>query len=106
MRNKVVALAACLVMMGAGMLWAEDAKTESKEVTLKGTQVCAKCNLKEADACQDVLEVKDGDKTVKYYMTKDKSFKHQCSGSKENVTVTGTVTEKDGKKWVKVTKAE
>ena len=43
MRTKVAALAAGLVMMGAGMLWAEDAAA-NKEVTLKGTMECTSVN--------------------------------------------------------------
>ena len=108
MRNRVAVLAACVLMMGAGMLWADDA---AKEVTLKGTRLCAKCNLKVADKCQDVLQVKEGDATVNYYMSDLKDSKvvksgHVCNGSKENVSVTGVVSEKDGKKWIAVSKVE
>ena len=109
MRNKVAAFVACVMMVSAGLLWAEDAKKD--ETTLKGTRLCAKCNLKIADKCQDVLQVKEGDATVNYYMADMKDSKvvksgHVCSGSKENVTVTGVVSEKDGKKWIEVSKVE
>jgi hypothetical protein len=80
------------------------------EVTLTGNVVCAKCTLKKADAkqCQDVLVVKDGDKTVEYYVAKNdvsEKFGHVCSGEKA-ATVTGTVAEKDGKTWITPTKME
>lgn len=88
-----------------GIARAEDAPA-AKEVTLKGTQQCAKCSLHEADKCQDVLTVKEGDKSVNYYLTKGDAVKHKCQGTTENVSVTGTVEEKDGKKWVKVSKLE
>ncbi len=80
------------------------------ETTLTGTVVCAKCTLKKADAkeCQNVLVVKDGDKAGEYYLTKNavsEKFGHVCSGEKP-ATVTGTVAEKDGKKWLTATKME
>jgi hypothetical protein len=82
----------------------------AEPVTLTGKVMCAKCTLKKADAkeCQDVLVVKDGDKTAEYYVEKNdvaKAFGHQCSGEKPAV-VTGKVTETDGKKWISATKME
>jgi len=80
------------------------------ETTLTGSVMCAKCSLKKADAkeCQDVLVVKDGDKTSEYYVEKNevsKAFGHVCKDQKSAV-VTGKVTEKDGKKWISATKME
>ena len=82
--------------------------TAGDETTLTGKIMCAKCALKKADAkeCQDVLVVKDGDKTAEYYVEKNdvaKAFGHVCGGEKPAV-VTGAVTEKDGKKWISATK--
>jgi len=81
------------------------------EATYSGSIMCAKCTLKKADAktCQDVLVVKD-DKgaTTEYYVTKNavaEKFGHVCSGETP-ATVTGTVTEKDGKKWIEPSKME
>jgi hypothetical protein len=84
--------------------------TAGDEVTVTGKVMCAKCSLKKADAkeCQDVLVVKDGDKAAEYYVEKNevaKKFGHVCSGEKAAV-VTGTVSEKDGKKWISATKME
>ena len=80
------------------------------DTTLTGSVVCAKCTLKKADAkqCQDVLVVKDGDKTSEYYITKNpvaEKFGHTCSGQKP-ATVTGSVETKDGKTWITPTKME
>ena len=81
-----------------------------EETTVTGKVMCAKCTLKKADAtkCQDVLVVKDGDKTAEYYVVKNavaEKFGHTCSGEKAAV-VTGTVSEKDGKKWITPSKME
>ena len=48
---------------------ADDKKAETK--TLEGKLVCTKCKLSETDACGNALQVKEGDKTVTYYI-KDK----------------------------------
>jgi hypothetical protein len=84
--------------------------TAGDEMTLTGKVMCAKCALKKADAtkCQDVLVVKDGDKTTEYYVEKNpvsEKFGHVCKDEKA-ATVTGKVTEKDGKKWISASKME
>lgn len=83
----------------------------SEEKTLSGNVMCAKCTLKKADAkeCQDVLVVKD-DKgaTSEYYIVKNavaEQFGHVCQGE-QAATVTGTIAEKDGKKWIEASKME
>ncbi len=79
---------------------------EDKEVTLKGKITCAKCDLKLEKECMNVIQVKDGDKTVTYYFDPaKKEHKEVCTAAKEG-TVVGTVSEKDGKKIVKVSKVE
>jgi hypothetical protein len=77
--------------------------------TLKGEMVCAKCYLKRPDAkeCQDVLMVKDaGGTTAEYYVTKNKVATESGEACMEPVaaTITGTVSEKDGRKWITATK--
>jgi hypothetical protein len=85
--------------------------TAAEEVTLSGTVVCAKCSLKKADAkeCQDVLVTKDASGNMaEYYIAANevsKKFGHACTTEKA-ATVTGTVTEKDGKKWIAASKME
>jgi hypothetical protein len=51
---------ALLLVSGAG------AADETK--TLKGTLLCGKCTLKVCDECTNVLQVKEGDKTVDYFI--------------------------------------
>lgn len=82
--------------------------------TITGDAVCAKCALKEAPKCQNVVMVKDGDKTVNYYLTGAASQKAHgglgiCTASKAapiKVKVTGEVAEKDGKQTVEVSKID
>lgn len=87
-----------------------DPKDTPKEVKLEGTMVCGKCKLKETDACSNVVQVKEGDKTVSYYL-KDEGAKAayhgECCQKAAKVKVTGgKVTEKDGKKWLEGAKVE
>lgn len=84
-----------------------------KEVTLTGTMVCAKCGLKEPGVkkCTNAIQVKDGEMTVTYFLD-DKGngetyHEGLCGGgTKAGAKVTGTTSEKDGKRWVKATKVE
>ena len=81
---------------------------EEKAVTMEGKVTCPKCELKKADKCATVLVVKKGDEETIYWFDKDshsKDHKEICSEGKA-AKVTATVTEKDGKKWLKVTKLE
>jgi hypothetical protein len=85
------------------------AAKEGKEVTITGEGKCAKCSLKETDACQNVIETKKGAKTVKYYLAKNdvsKEFHDKICKAPAKVTATGTVKEVDGKKELTVTKIE
>jgi hypothetical protein len=77
-----------------------------KTVTVTGKVACAKCVLKKAGAtaCQDVLVV-TGENAGEYYLVKNavfEKFGHTCRGEKA-ATVTGTVSEKDGKMWLTAT---
>lgn len=84
---------------------------DDKETKVTGTLVCAKCGLKAngVKKCTNALQVKEGEKTVTYYL-EDKGngesyHEDVCGGGEvKNVTVTGKVSEKDGKKWIKPTK--
>lgn len=81
------------------------------EETFSGNVLCAKCTLKKADAkeCQDVLVTKNASgATSELYIVKNdvsKKFGHVCSGETP-ATVTGTVAETDGKKWITASKME
>jgi hypothetical protein len=99
-----------LGVLATGARADEKPKEKPKEVTLKGTILCAKCVLKETKACTTAIQVKDGSKTVTYYLddkgAKEDYHENVCGGDKKEGSVTGVVTEKDGKKWIKPTKVE
>jgi hypothetical protein len=82
----------------------------SKDVTITGTMVCAKCTLHETKTCQNVVQVTQGTNTVNYYLKQNDVSKaaHDpiCGGSSEKVTVTGTVKEKGGKEMMTPTKID
>ena len=68
------------------------------ETTVTGKVVCGKCSLNQAAGCQNVIVAADGSE---YYLAKTEAadkFGHVCKGEK-SVKATGTVTQKDGKKW-------
>lgn len=99
-----------LAVVMAGVLGGESPAQEKKEVTLKGTILCARCALKEAKTCTTAIVVQEGGKKVTYYF-KDKGSKESyheevCGGDRKQGTVTGTVIEKDGKKWITPRKVE
>ncbi len=80
-----------------------------KEVTITGDACCAKCALHKSDKCQTVVKATVDGKEVMYYLTgkEAKTFHEKiCSGTSQKVTVTGKVTEKDGKEMLKATKIE
>jgi hypothetical protein len=101
----VLALGLAVVALVAGPGMCAD-----KVVTLKGTIMCAKCELQEPGKCQTVIRVKEEGKEVTYYF-KDKGSKEEyhenvCGGGRQEGSVVGTVTEKDGKKWITPTKVQ
>ena len=108
MRKLFSVLAVAVFFSGLTVAVAADEKTFS------GDSVCAKCALSETKTCQNVLMVKDGDKTVTYYLEGDASKKAHgalgiCTAKKDapiKIKVTGTVSEKDKKKVLTATKVE
>ena len=84
---------------------------DAKEVKITGTMVCGACGLSETKKCSNVVQVKEGTKTINYFLddkgTKEEYHEGVCGGGKiENVTVTGVVSEKDGKKFIKPSKVD
>lgn len=79
------------------------------EVTITGEGKCAKCSLKTADKCQNVIQTTENGKKTTYYLAKNKmsnDFHDNLCKESKKVTATGTVKEVDGKKELTVTKLE
>jgi len=76
------------------------------EQTIKGDALCTKCELHETSKCSTAIRTSDG--TVYYADNNDvaKAFhKNICQGP-EKVVAHGTVSDKDGKKTIVLTKIE
>jgi hypothetical protein len=86
------------------------AAAANSEVTLTGMMVCGKCKLHITKECQDVLQVQKDGKTVNYFLTQNKVatdfHPNICQNDGEKVTVTGKVSEKDGKEMMIASKIE
>jgi hypothetical protein len=99
------------IAMAMALMASMAAPALAAEETYKGSLMCAMCMLKKADAheCQDVLVVTDanGAKT-EYYVTKNAVTEKagEACTAEIKATVTGTVSEKDGRKWITPSKIE
>jgi hypothetical protein len=105
LNSKAMALAAGLAMLAFSL----PALAADDTVTITGKGTCAKCDLKEADKCQTVVQVTKDGKTVNYYLVHNKIsdgfHKTVCEAPKQ-VTATGTVKEVKGKMEMTATKIE
>jgi hypothetical protein len=103
----LVAAAGLFLVASTPRLLADDSP---KTITITGDMVCGKCTLHETKTCQNVVQVTKDGKTVQYFLVRNdiSNAAHEavCGGSSEKVTVTGTVTEKDGKEIMTPSKIE
>jgi hypothetical protein len=103
----LAAAAAILLAVSTSHLFADDS---GKVATITGSMVCGKCTLHLTKACQNVVQVTKDGKTVNYFLEQNDTSKAAhgavCGGDSEKVTVTGTVTEKDGQETMVPTKIE
>ena len=96
---RILGLLACALSL-AGVVRAAD---ETK--TISGEAMCAKCELNLQDKCQTVIQAKEGDKTVSYYVASNdvaKAFHPKICHGPAQVTATGTVQTVDGKQVLTV----
>jgi hypothetical protein len=86
------------------------AEKAAREVTLKGTILCARCALKETKKCTNAIRVDEDGIEVVYYLDDKGSAEDYhvevCGGARKEGTVTGKVYVKDGKHWIKPKKVE
>jgi uncharacterized protein (TIGR02271 family) len=71
-----------------------------RQVTLKGTALCAKCQLHESGVCQNVIQVKERTRTRNYYLVQNEvshAFHEDVCRSGKNVVATGSVSEISGR---------
>jgi hypothetical protein len=114
MRKLYPMLAVAVLFAGTSLLVrAQEGGDKAK--TIEGMAQCAKCALKEAPACQNVVVVEKDGKTTKYYLVQNDVAKQAhskagfCTAPKDagpKVKVEGTHEEKDGKHMVTATKIE
>jgi hypothetical protein len=100
MKKVILTLVAigCLCLTQATQAADKEAKTKTKTIT--GTALCAKCALKETDACQNAIQVeKNGKKTTYYLVQNDvsKKFHDQICKEPKKVKATGTIKKVNGK---------
>ena len=102
-----------LIVSTLGLIMAAGLRAEDKkEVTLKGTILCAKCALKAEGVtkCTTAIQVKEDGKDVVYYFddkgAKEDYHEEVCGGATKEGTVTGVVSKKDGKMMIKPSKVE
>lgn len=79
---------------------------------IKGKGVCAKCSLKDGSKkCQAVIQVEKDGTTTNYYVDR-KSAAHKalhsaiCKKDVAGISVTGDVSEKDGKRVIVASSAD
>jgi len=98
------------VLIASALTLTALADDSTSPVTLSGLLVCGKCKLHVTSECQNVLQVDKDGKTVNYFLDQNGTSKdfhdNVCTSDGEKVTVTGTVSEKDGKETLTPTKIE
>jgi hypothetical protein len=113
MRKLFPMLAVAVLFAGASLLVRAD--EGGSKVTLEGMAQCAKCALKEAPTCQNVVVVEKDGKTTKYYLAQNDVAKQAhskagfCTAPKDagpKVKVEGTCEKKDDKLVVTATKID
>ena len=100
---KKIALLLSTILAVALPVFAADTK-------LEGTATCAKCDLGIAEKCQAAVVVKTADGKTETYLSapndQAKALHKEICKAGKSATVEGTVSEKDGKKIITITKYE
>ena len=97
-----------MVVLVVALALSASSLAQTKTEKLEGKITCAMCDLKIEKDCATVIVVKESGKDVIYYFDeKANKANHDavCQTPKEGA-VTGTVSEKAGKKYIAVTNVE
>jgi hypothetical protein len=101
--KKLFLLSTFVVAALAHSTFAETAKVE-------GEATCAKCTLKQVDSCQAAITVTGADGKKETLLADKnevaKKFHQEICTDTKKVKAEGTITEKDGKKTITLTKIE
>ena len=104
---KKIAFLFTAALFAASSALAADAM--AKEVTLVGNGQCAKCALHQTKSCQNTVTVTENGKEQLYYLAKNsvsEDFHDNICRESQQIKVTGTVKEVDGKKEITPSKIE
>jgi len=102
---KKILLLAATFALSVG-LYAAD---EAKEVTLRGTGMCGKCELGKTEKCTNAMEVtnkKTGKTRVVMFANNIEHGAHFCKGKTEGLVVKGSMSKVDGKNVFTATSVE
>jgi hypothetical protein len=109
MKQFIIAVIAICALCLTQATQAAPKEAKAKTKTITGTGLCAKCSLKEADSCQNAIQVeKNGKKTTYYLVQNDlsKGFHDKICKAPAKVKATGTVKKVNGKNEMTVTEIE
>jgi hypothetical protein len=93
-------------LTAAAFLAAWTTSLMAAEQTIKGDAICTKCDLHQTAQCGTAIRTTEG--KVYYAADNDvaKAFHKNICQTSAKVVATGTVTEKDGKKTITLSKIE
>ncbi len=98
-----------LVVTGLALALQMGALAADEEKTITGEGACAKCVLKQAEACDLTVTAEESGKKVTYHLAKNDVTKQQgkkLCAEKSKVKVTGTVKTVNGKQELTPIKIE
>lgn len=98
-----------LSLLAFALLLPGVARAADETRTITGDAMCAKCELNLQDHCQTIIQAKEGDKVINYYVADSdiaKAFHPKICHGPATVTVTGTIKTIDGKQVLTVSTIE
>ena len=97
-----------LTILATIILTAMSLHVRAADTKIAGDAMCAKCELKQTDECQMAIKVKDTDGKSETLLVENnkiaKDFHNKICKETRAVNGEGTISEKDGKKTVTLSK--